>query len=57
MVFKGGWCVSFHPVKSTCPSLPTYGLQHGNNDSECNVGGVVVNVGTGPIPSYTMALQ
>lgn len=56
MVFKGGGCVSFHSAKSTCPFLPTYGLRHANNRSKFNVG-VVVNVGTGPIPSYTMALQ
>lgn len=50
MVFKGGWCVSFHSIKPTRPFLPTYGLQHANNDSK-------FNVGTGPIPSHTMALQ
>lgn len=37
-------------------NLPTCGLQHGNNDSKFNEGGII-NVGTGPIPSNTMALQ
>lgn len=53
---KTGGCTSFHSVPSTCPFLPTYGLQHGNNDSKFNEGGII-NAGTGPIPSNTMALQ
>lgn len=58
-LFKGGRCFSFSfPFRSRlrAPFLPTYGLQHGNNDSKLNEGGIV-NVGTGPIPSNTMALQ